>query len=87
MTEAEEIALAKAIFLADYPSDRWERFRVGDVVEVRYRLLARAAAAALEYRERAAFDYACDNCVEEYSREFGWTSYKSGRSLPQPLEW
>lgn len=35
--------LAKEIFLADYPRDKWERFKPGDYVKERYERLAEAA--------------------------------------------
>lgn len=35
--------LAKEIFLADYPNDKWERFKCGDFARERYLRLAEAA--------------------------------------------
>lgn len=42
--------VAKAMFLAEYPRDRWDRFKVGDYARNRYLAIAEAAVAEINPR-------------------------------------
>lgn len=40
MTMIEQVV--RGIFKADYPNDNWSRFKIGDVIYIRYMKLAKA---------------------------------------------
>lgn len=47
ITEAATEQVAKAIFAADYPNDRWERLGAGGHAQTRYLKMAHAAIIAV----------------------------------------